>query len=133
MTCVFRVKAGMVALLLLWAACSAISAVSAESQPTPDGAVTSEKITAARTEIEQANDLSADQRKLALTKLDEAQSWIEEAAKADSAVRDLKTTLQQAPVLLAQLRTSPTLEKFTGDADLAQQSAAQLEDLLDEH
>lgn len=133
MTCVVRVKAGMVALLLLWAACSAISAVSAESQPTPDGAVTSEKITAARTEIEQANDLSADQRKLALTKLDEAQSWIEEAAKADSAVRDLKTTLQQAPVLLAQLRTSPTLEKFTGDADLAQQSAAQLEDLLDEH
>ena len=132
MTRIVRVKAGITALLLLWVMCILSLSVSAQPRPAANVTVTLEQISAARTEVEQSTSLSADQRKLATTKLDEARNWIEETTRIEAETRDLRAKLQKAPELLAQLRTSSNKVSAINAADMEQMSAEHLEGLLEE-
>jgi potassium efflux system protein len=93
-------------LLLSWALCCAGPGFSAQPTAIQDSSITLGSIAAKRTDIEQAQNLPEEQRKQLLAKLDEARAWVEEANKLRTDVRELHTSIQDAPKRLAQLRAA---------------------------
>ena len=90
-------------------------------------------LTSQRTEIEQAGDLAEEQKKQALSRIDETRSLLEEAKRLESRGEALLSRIQLAPQQLSDLRQDAAIAKLRLDPkEIAPWTIAQLEVVLND-
>jgi potassium efflux system protein len=92
-----------------------------------------EALAAQRTEVEQAVDLTDEQRKQALARLDETLNLLQEARHLESQTKDLQSQIRLAPKQLSNLRQNTTVAKLKLDPPAMEpRTIAQLDVVLNE-